>query len=223
MGVCVKQIWSVGRVASWDGFCLPCGRDDRPLVLTRSGAAGLRAWLAGIGDDERTLLLTCRVCGEWQVVPLREEDDPEVVVTAEPAVAAVLAAAVAALPVTLPRQRSVTASRAVGLPGLAPLTLRSAPTRPAPPDAAAVFAARSVLSAARAGQRSGAARATSRPTSRPSQPARRRGHRRGPTPRRPDHAARKARPSAVPIAAATSIALPQDLLATGRSLLLAAG
>ena len=76
----MKQVWKVGYVASWDGWCSPCAREDRPLVLTRSGPAGLRAWLSGLDDEDRCLLLTCRVCGQWQVVPLHEEDDPEVVV-----------------------------------------------------------------------------------------------------------------------------------------------
>lgn len=69
----------VTRVADWAGWCSPCEREDRPLVLTRSGPGGLRAWLAGLGDDDRLLLLTCRVCGDWQHVPAREEDDPEIV------------------------------------------------------------------------------------------------------------------------------------------------
>lgn len=213
----LRQIWSVGRVASWDGYCLPCDRDDRPLVLTRSGASGLRAWLAGIGDDERTLLLTCRICGQWQVVPLREQDDPEVVM--------------APVPAAVPQPRRATAARPVvvqvALPVLAPLPLRSAPSQPlgAHPvsSADAVAAARSVLSAARAGQRTtGQQRAT---TARPAQRSRRahsRGHR-GPTPRRPDHAPTR-RPRAIaPVADATSIVLPLELLTSGHSVLLAAG
>ena len=75
----MKQARRVARVASWDGWCSPCEREDRPLVLTRSGPSGLLAWLTGHGDDDRWLLLTCRVCGHWQVVPAREEDDPEIV------------------------------------------------------------------------------------------------------------------------------------------------
>ena len=74
----------VSRIADWSGWCTPCGRDDSPLVLTRSGPGGVRAWLGGVDDDDRLLLLTCRVCGEWQVVPPREEDDPEVVVAQDP-------------------------------------------------------------------------------------------------------------------------------------------
>lgn len=215
VGVRVKQVWSVGRVASWDGFCLPCGQDDRPLVLTRSGASGLRAWVAGTGDDERTLLLTCRVCGQWQVVPLREEDDPEVVVDA-PVVAAPVTVA---RPVPLPRREPAVR--------MVPLVLRSAPSlvsSPAP-DPDAVAAARSVLAAARAAQSSGRPSATaSRRGQRTAQPARRRAHRRGPTPRRPGQTVSgPARRGVVPVADATSIVLPVELLTSGHSLLLAAG
>jgi hypothetical protein len=78
----MKQVMKVARVASWDGWCSPCEREDRPLVLTRSGPAGLLAWLTGHGDEDRCLLLTCRVCGQWQVVPRSEEDDPEVAAVA---------------------------------------------------------------------------------------------------------------------------------------------
>lgn len=68
----------VSRVADWAGWCSPCGSEDRPLVLTRSGPGGVHSWLSGLSDDDRILLLTCRVCGEWQFVPAREEDDPEI-------------------------------------------------------------------------------------------------------------------------------------------------
>lgn len=79
----MEQAWAVRRVAAWEGWCSPCGRGDRPLVLTRSGASGPRAWLNGLGDEDRCLVLTCRVCGQWQVVPHREEDDPETVLVEE--------------------------------------------------------------------------------------------------------------------------------------------
>lgn len=69
----------VSRVADWAGWCSPCGSEDRPLVLTRSGPGGVHSWLSGLSDEDRILLLTCRVCGEWQFVPAREEDDPEIV------------------------------------------------------------------------------------------------------------------------------------------------
>lgn len=68
----------VSRVADWAGWCSPCGSEDRPLVLTRSGPGGVHSWLNGLSDEDRILLLTCRVCGEWQFVPAREEDDPEI-------------------------------------------------------------------------------------------------------------------------------------------------
>ena len=70
----------VSRVADWAGWCSPCGSEDRPLVLTRSGPGGVHSWLSGLSDDDRILLLTCRVCGEWQFVPAREEDDPEILI-----------------------------------------------------------------------------------------------------------------------------------------------
>jgi hypothetical protein len=47
---CMKQSVKVARVASWDGWCSPCEREDRPLVLTRSRPAGLLAWRTGHGD-----------------------------------------------------------------------------------------------------------------------------------------------------------------------------
>ncbi len=75
----MSRTYKVSRVAGWDGWCSPCQRDDRPLVVTRGGPAGPLSWLAGLGDDDRCLLLTCRVCGEWQYVPAREQDDPEIV------------------------------------------------------------------------------------------------------------------------------------------------
>lgn len=230
MRVALRQVWSVGRVASWDGYCLPCDREDRPLVLTRSGAAGLRAWLAGIGDDERTLLLTCRVCGEWQVVPLREQDDPEIVPVEARAVEQVVTLAPVEAPAPQPRRATTPApvALAVVVPALAPLPLRTAPSvlgapAPAAPSSDAVAAARSVLSAARAGQQRTAEPRTVAPRrAQRSHRAHGRGHR-GPTPRRPDHAPTR-RPRAVaPVADATAIVLPLELLTSGHSVLLAAG
>ena len=74
---------SVRRVASWDGWCSPCGL-ERPLVLCERGPRGLRAWVRGVGPEDRTLVLSCVVCGAGQLVPRDEADDPEVVLTAEP-------------------------------------------------------------------------------------------------------------------------------------------
>jgi hypothetical protein len=124
----MKRVWKVTRVACWDGWCSPCEREDRPLVLTRSGLTGVLPWLSGLGDDDRTLLLTCRVCGQWQVVPRREEDDPEVVLAEEVERVLVRARAVDAL-VELLRRDPVPAAPAP----LAPAPLASAP----PHDAAA--------------------------------------------------------------------------------------
>lgn len=92
----------VRRIAEWPGWCSPCARDDRPLVLTRSGPGGVRAWLGGHGDEDRLLLLTCRVCGGWQLVPAREQDDPEVVLVEE--VEAEVREAVASIVLPVPGQ-----------------------------------------------------------------------------------------------------------------------
>ncbi|MCU1591008.1 MAG: hypothetical protein JWP11_2264 [Frankiales bacterium] len=71
-------------LARWVGWCDPC-ETERPLVLTETGQRGLRAWLQGIGPDDRALTLTCGVCGEWQAVPHDEDDAPlETPVTARP-------------------------------------------------------------------------------------------------------------------------------------------
>lgn len=75
----MSKTMRVSRIADWAGWCSPCEREDRPLVLTRSGRLGVASWLAGVSDEDRILLLTCRVCGSWQYVPLHEEDDPEIV------------------------------------------------------------------------------------------------------------------------------------------------
>jgi hypothetical protein len=72
----------VKRLARWTGWCDPC-EIERPLVLTEAGERGVRAWLRGIGPEDRTLTLTCVVCGSWQDVP-HYEDEP--VDTAEPVV-----------------------------------------------------------------------------------------------------------------------------------------
>ena len=63
----------VKRLARWTGWCDPC-ETERPLVLTETGERGIRAWLRGIGAEDRALTLTCGVCGEWQDVPHDEDD-----------------------------------------------------------------------------------------------------------------------------------------------------
>lgn len=173
----MNQVWKVGRVAAWDGWCTPCGRQDRPLVLTRSGPSGLRAWLAGFDDEDRCLLLTCRACGSWQVVPLHEADDPEVVVVedvkAERAAPVRRLPACAATPVRLDLAPDPTAAAAVAV------------------SADVVAATRLVLTAARTSpQRTGLVRPPRPPRST---------KRRGPTPRRPERplGQRAARPSSV--------------------------
>lgn len=60
-------------LARWVGWCDPC-ETERPLVLTESGQHGLRAWLRGVGHEDRTLTLTCLLCGEWQLIDHDEED-----------------------------------------------------------------------------------------------------------------------------------------------------
>ena len=66
----------VKRLARWTGWCDPC-ETERPLILTETGERGIRAWLRGIGPDDRTLTLICGVCGSWQHVPHDEDDDAE--------------------------------------------------------------------------------------------------------------------------------------------------
>lgn len=89
----------VKLLAAWDGWCDPC-ETERPLALTEHGDRGLRAWMRGVGVEDRSLVLTCRVCGQWQSVPQLEEDDPEVVV-AQREVPRILATAL------LPARRSI--------------------------------------------------------------------------------------------------------------------
>ena len=194
----------VTRIAGWAGWCTPCEREDRPLVLTRSGPGGVRAWLSGLGDDDRLLLLTCRVCGSWQLVPAREEDDPEVVLSDEPevheAVAATLhEARTLPMPVPLPRAEipveveveaapPLEAAPAAEAPASIPQPRAAVPRIVTVPDSApaltavspeAVAAAARVLAAARAqSQRTPSAADRTPPLDRS------RRARSGPTPRR---------------------------------------
>ncbi len=61
-------------LAFYDGFCADC-HVDMPLVLIERGPRGVRAWLAGIGSEDRALTYTCRVCGRNEHVPLTEAED----------------------------------------------------------------------------------------------------------------------------------------------------
>ena len=64
----------VRELAAWNGFCLSC-HDSRPLSLLETGARGLRAWWAGTGVEDRTLDLTCRICGHLEPVYATEQED----------------------------------------------------------------------------------------------------------------------------------------------------
>lgn len=69
----------VKLLALWTGWCDPCG-EERPLALTEHGPRGLRAWLRGVGTEDRGLLLACQLCGIGQPVPASESDDRELAV-----------------------------------------------------------------------------------------------------------------------------------------------
>jgi hypothetical protein len=136
----------VKAIASWDGWCDPCGT-ERPLVLTEAGPRGLRAWLRGISWEDRSLGLYCRVCGEHQVVPLREEDDPVVVAPPSPLVVSLTRLGISAVTLSRPVRRPVataavtarTAEEAVVAPSVVPaqrtVTQRPAVASVALPDA----------------------------------------------------------------------------------------
>lgn len=152
----------VSRVAGWTGWCSPCEREDRPLVLTRSGPGGLRAWLTGLGDDDRLLLLTCRVCGSWQFVPAREEDDPEVVLTQDEDVVEALAPVA---PPVLPLPRAELPAAPVEPPApVVPAPRVAAPRIITVPDASPVLAVVSPQAVAAAAQVLAAARAQTQRT-----------------------------------------------------------
>jgi hypothetical protein len=63
-------------LAHYDGYCVTCDR-EQPLVLLERGARGLRAWLAGVSHQDRSLSYTCLVCGRVEHVPLTEAEDLE--------------------------------------------------------------------------------------------------------------------------------------------------
>lgn len=196
----MSRIYSrVTRIAAWPGWCSPCERDDRPLVLTRSGPGGLASWLSGLGDDDRLLLLTCRVCGQWQHVPVREEDDPEVVLEDE-VVEAVARAVAEALPEVVEAVIPPAAAAAVPAPRTARPDVPRIVTVPDPvtlptysPEA--VEAAARVLAAARA-----ATQRTVAPRPAPLDRSRRSSG--GPTPRRTERA------TTVRVARAATVELP---------------
>ncbi len=104
----VCMLPSVYTPVAWhDGYCVGCD-DEQPLVVTERGPRGLRAWLAGVGREDRTLSYTCRVCGQREQVPLTEAEDEEHAATLlcwpdwTPHVSPVAAAApVTAIPVTI--------------------------------------------------------------------------------------------------------------------------
>lgn len=109
----------VRLVARWDGWCDPC-ETERPLLLTESGERGLRAWLHGVGPEDRALVLTCAVCGEWQAIDPDEQD-----VDHEPAIDLVLS------PTGLHRfgVRQIVVSRSATPAAVSPITLRPLGTR----------------------------------------------------------------------------------------------
>lgn len=74
---------TVKQIGAWSGWCSPC-QTERPLSLTETGPRGVRAFLAGRGADDRTLLLTCRVCGRGQDVPRDAAQDVTSVVLHQP-------------------------------------------------------------------------------------------------------------------------------------------
>lgn len=71
---------SFATVASYDGYCVRCD-GERPLVVQTRGAHGFRAWLAGVGLEDRDLSYTCRVCGQVEHVPHTQAEDDEYAAT----------------------------------------------------------------------------------------------------------------------------------------------
>ena len=129
----------VKAIAGWDGWCDPCGT-ARPLVLTEAGPRGLRAWLRGVSWEDRSLGLYCRVCGEHQVVPLHEEDDPVVIAPPSPLVVSLTRLGVSTVTLSRPVRRPVAvaaaprttvAEPALAQPGPVVPVQRTVATRPA--------------------------------------------------------------------------------------------
>lgn len=68
---------SASRVIwTWTGYCASCP-EEQPLAVLEHGERGLRAWLAGVGPEDRTLSYTCLVCGRVEHVPSTEAEDAE--------------------------------------------------------------------------------------------------------------------------------------------------
>ncbi len=65
----------VALIASWTGYCAGCRTDDRRLLLVQHGPRGVRAWLAGVDADNRSLSYCCAVCGRVEFVPATEAED----------------------------------------------------------------------------------------------------------------------------------------------------
>jgi hypothetical protein len=63
-------------IAHHDGYCAGC-HDERPLVVMEHGPRGLRAWLAGLGAEDRELSYCCLLCGRTEHVPHTEAEDAE--------------------------------------------------------------------------------------------------------------------------------------------------
>ena len=63
-------------LAYYDGYCARC-QDDSPLVVAEEGPRGLRAWLSGVGPEDRALSYTCRTCGLREHVPFTDSEDDE--------------------------------------------------------------------------------------------------------------------------------------------------
>lgn len=67
---------SYAALARFDGFCVGCD-DVRSLVVLERGPRGVRAWLDGVGAEDRELSYTCCACGREEHVPQSEDEDIE--------------------------------------------------------------------------------------------------------------------------------------------------
>ncbi|MCU1592996.1 MAG: hypothetical protein JWO12_388 [Frankiales bacterium] len=71
-------------ITTHDGYCNGCCddvTDERPLMVMARGPRGLRAWLAGVGAEDRALSYTCLTCGRVEHVPHTEAEDDEYAAT----------------------------------------------------------------------------------------------------------------------------------------------